>query len=243
VESATRLVEANRIQALLSEYKEDSKNIQRQVNRLAELLEMSGLKASFENSDDGSASGTKAASPLVARTPVRPGLMMLESTPGLITGMSATSRNALNTAQSRRHANVGPFSQYSSHSARPAAAATRETPSYAAARTPRSVTRPHRRPPPPQPQYLAAAAAAAAAAVAAEPYIPRATRTLVASAAGSHMKRQHEAEFADVLNVSAEAVMEEMRQFVATPAKERILREAEIQRAMTEMKYEVGLYD
>ena len=63
------------------------------------------------------------------------------------------------------------------------------------------------------------------------------------SGTDSSRANQIEAESADVRNVSVEAVMEEMRQFVATPAKERLLREAEVQRAMAEMKYEVGLFE
>ena len=80
-ESPTLIREAKQIQELLSEYKEDSRNIQRQVNRLAELLEMSGLQASFNSNNV-----TLPAPSLRSDTPVRPGLMMLESTPGPIKG-------------------------------------------------------------------------------------------------------------------------------------------------------------
>ena len=203
------------------------------MNRLAELLEMSGLSASFSNNNDGVAN-TGSAKPLPTRTPVRPGLMMLESTPGLITGMSVTSRNSLNDAQSRRQAEAGTSLRYPLGSESLDATSTRAIPGIIAARTPGSVRKPSRRPPPPRPVYPTPPQ---------EPYFPRFIQIPMDSGTDSSRANQIEAESADVRNVSVEAVMEEMRQFVATPAKERLLREAEVQRAMAEMKYEVGLFE
>ena len=195
-ESSTYMREAKEIQSLLQEYKEDSKNIQRQVNRLAELLEMSGLQASFN-----SHSSVMPASSMDSRTPVRPGLMMLESTPGL----TDTRETRVASTPHFRNTGAKSFRKSSSHSSRIGTTN----------RAPRSAMKPVRRPPPPRPS-------------------PSVSKVY-------HSKLERGTELVDVHNVSVEAVMEEMHQFVVTPARERLLREAKIQQAMIEMKYEVGL--
>ena len=197
-ESPTLIREAKQIQELLSEYKEDSRNIQRQVNRLAELLEMSGLQASFNSNNV-----TLPAPSLRNDTPVRPGLMMLESTPGLIKGATASLRIARSARHLAQNDNAGSLTNDLKHSSRMGFTKRADTCTKTT-----QATSPNA-------------------------FYPMSN--------DSNLKRVRDDELENVHNVSAEAVMEEMRQFVVTPARERLLREAKIQQAMAEMKHEVGL--
>ena len=195
---ADSLHEARKIQELLLEYKQDSQNIQHQINRLSELLEKSGLGVSVTGGETGSHDSNQLAS----------------------SNLSPDTEKILEKVKSRRNDFYEPIlrRQYSAFKSDAAALLLAKKPRRRAPAIP----------------YASAESYDISSLAAKLPAKPATSQLF-------HSNPNGDTPYEDVINISAEAVMEEMRQFVATPAKDLPSRETEVQWAMEEMKREVGL--